>query len=622
MIIPLELDNTDIGVASINLLDKTTIPKDYYPEYNPMNLVENTTIVPIHYSHINMENYKTNIHKLHLKKYIFNLIPNMTYSFSIIVKTNNYYIDEHQWKIYIEIISVKTNNILEKMDYYKIPYYCDTNNNNFGWHLIKWYWNTKKNININENYYIILNSIGLDKCPLSNSTIIYSIIEPKINLLDYSSNLIPNNNLRLGWDEYSIYKTNDIIEDTILEWNTILDWNCKNIVYPNIIVDSPIIKFRFNYSYINDEERKLYHTYWKCRKNLIPLKPHTNYRYSIYIKTTPPGILLEQYNALYSNKLNINNIDYRPKTVYVIIYIGNNRDKLKSEKIEIKPTISGSLYPNRPVIDNDDNTIENNGWVECVWKFNTEDLLKEEENSINLYLFTYSLRPNIIYLHNPILVEEFEFVPIFPTTKINISQLATNNKKILIMNNQSTTDVLQYFLVDSLNIDNKDIDRNINEVSGLFDYTNMGIRDIIIYYFNSNNDIDISINELLKSTFLTKLPNDLTLFIIVDKLQILDLGKKLMLKYCYHNRKITIIDEDILDSANYPTNLFILGWTINDKEQSLIELLINKIKENNYNISIMDMLDDIDNENLILYYNKNISKYDMFLNKNKCINLF
>ena len=147
------------------------------------------------------------------------------------------------------------------------------------------------------------------------------------------------------------------------------------------------------------------------------------------------------------------------------------------------------------------------------------------------------------------------------------------------MNNPSNTDVLQYFLVDSLNIDNKDIDRNINEVSGLFDYTNMGIRDIIIYYFNSNNDIDISINELLKSTFLTKLPNDLTIFIIVDKLQILDLGKKLMLKYCYHNRKINIIDDDILDSDNYPTNLFILGWTMNDKEQSLIELLINKIKD-------------------------------------------
>ena len=102
----------------------------------------------------------------------------MTYSFSIIVKTNNYYIDEHQWNIYIEIISVKTNNVLEQTDYYKIPYYGD-DNNNFGWHIIKWYWNTKKNISIDDNYYIILNSIGLDKCPLSNNTIIYSIINPK-----------------------------------------------------------------------------------------------------------------------------------------------------------------------------------------------------------------------------------------------------------------------------------------------------------------------------------------------------------------------------------------------------------------------------------------------------------
>ena len=111
-----------------------------------------------------------------------------------------------------------------------------------------------------------------------------------------------------------------------------MDWNYKNIVYPNKIFDSPIIKFRFNYSYSN-ETRKVYHSYWQCKKNIIPLKPHTNYIYSIYIKTTPPGILLEQYNALYTNKLHINNIDYRPKSIYLIIYVGNTRDKLKSEKI-------------------------------------------------------------------------------------------------------------------------------------------------------------------------------------------------------------------------------------------------------------------------------------------------
>ena len=74
----------------------------------------------------------------------------------------------------------------------------------------------------------------------------------------------------------SIYQTNDMIEDGLLQWNTILDWNCKNIVYPNKIVDSPIIKFKFNYSYINDEERKLYHTYWQCKKNILPLKPYTS----------------------------------------------------------------------------------------------------------------------------------------------------------------------------------------------------------------------------------------------------------------------------------------------------------------------------------------------------------
>ena len=622
MIIPLELDNIDIGISSINLVSKDSISKDYYPDYIPTNLIDNnTTIEPLHYSHINMENYKSNQHKIVLTKIAFNLIPNMTYDFSILVKTNNYYIDDNQWKIYIEIVSKKTNNILEKMDYYKISSYTD-NNNSFGWFLIKWYWRAPKTINTEENYNIIFNSIGIDKCPLSNNTMIYSIMNPKINLMEYCDNLIPNDNLRHGWDEYSIYQINDTIEDTILQWNTILDWNCKNIVYPNEIIDKPIIKFKFNYSYINDEQRKLYHTYWQCKKNILPLKPYTNYIYSIYIKTTPSGVLLEQYNALYTNKLNLNNIDYRPKSVYAIIYIGNNRDKLKSEKIEIKPTISGSIYPHKPVIDNDENKIENNGWVKCIWKFNTEDLLKDDEKCINLYLFTYSLRPNIMYLYHPQLIEEFEYVPVLPNTKINTSLLTNNEKKILIINNSITTDILQYFLVDSLQISSKNIDRNVNEVNSVLDYTNIGIIDIIIYFFNSNNDIDISINELLKPSLFTKLPNDIKLFIIIDKQPILDLENKIMLKYSYHNRKITTINDNILEVEKYPTNLFILGWTNNDTQQSLIELLIDKIKINNYNLSIMDILNEIDNENLILYYNRDITKYDMFVNHNKTTTIF
>ena len=176
MIIPLELDNIDIGISSINLVSKDSISKDYYPDYIPTNVIDNnTTIEPLHYSHINMENYKSNQHKIVLTKIAFNLIPNMTYDFSILVKTNNYYIDDNQWKIYIEIVSKKTNNILEKMDYYKISSYTD-NNNSFGWFLIKWYWRAPKTINTEENYNIIFNSIGIDKCPLSNNTMIYSTL--------------------------------------------------------------------------------------------------------------------------------------------------------------------------------------------------------------------------------------------------------------------------------------------------------------------------------------------------------------------------------------------------------------------------------------------------------------
>ena len=90
-----------------------------------------------------------------------------------------------------------------------------------------------------------------------------------------------------------------------------------------------------------------------------------------------------------------------------------------------------------------------------------------------------------------------------------------------------------------------------------------------------------------------------------------------MLKYSYHNRNITTINNNMLEVEKYPTNLFILGWTCNENQQSLIELLIDKIKVNNYNLSIMDILNEIDNENLILYYNRDITKYDMFINHNK-----
>lgn len=621
MIIPLDLDNTDIGVASINLVSKNSIPNDYYPDYIPTHLMENNNHQPLHYSHINMDNYKTNIHKIQLNKECFNLIPNMTYSFSIIVKTNNYYIDDNQWKIDIEIISAKTNKIVEKMDYYKIPYYLD-NNNSFGWFVIQWFWNTNKNIHINEHFYIIFNSIGIDKCPLSNSPVIYSIIFPQLKLLEYSTNLIPNSNLRFGWDEYSIYKTNDDMENTIVEWNSILDWNCQNIVYPNnIITDSPIIKFKFNYSYINNDERKLYHTYWHCKKNILPLKPRTNYKYSIYIKTTPTGILMQQYNALYTNKLNINNIDYRPKSIYLIIYIGNSRNKLKSEKIEIKPSISGSIYPNKPVIDINENTIENNGWVECVWKFNTEDLIIDGEYCLNLYLFTYSLRPNMIYLYNPILVEEYEYIPVLPNTTIHTKRLNFTEKKILIINSHSNNSLLYLFLTDSLQINNNNIDRNITEINAILEYTNNGIRDIILYYFDSINDIDISINELIKSNFLSKLPKSLKIFIIIDQQPITDIGNKICFRYYYHNKNITTIDNNILEIEKYPTNLYILGWYTNEHNKSLIDLLIHQIKLNNYNISILDILDDIDSENLLLYHNNSINKYDMFihLNKTNCI---
>ena len=172
MIIPLELDNIDIGISSINLVSKDSISSDYYPDYIPTNLIEDTTnIEPLHYSHINVENYKSNQHKIPLNKLVFNLIPNMNYSFSILVKTNNYYIDDNQWKIYIEIVSTKTNNIFKKMDYYKIPSYKD-DNSSYGWFLIKWYWHTPKTININENYIIIFNSIGIDSIPIELKIII------------------------------------------------------------------------------------------------------------------------------------------------------------------------------------------------------------------------------------------------------------------------------------------------------------------------------------------------------------------------------------------------------------------------------------------------------------------
>ena len=113
----------------------------------------------------------------------------------------------------------------------------------------------------------------------------------------------------------------------------------------------------------------------------------------------------EQYNALYSNKLNIDEHDYRTKSIFAIIFLGEKRNLIKSEKFEIKPYISGSIYPNIEVTDESKNKITNNGWIKCIWEFKTEVL--EVLSCINIYFYTYSLRENIVYLYSPILCNNF-----------------------------------------------------------------------------------------------------------------------------------------------------------------------------------------------------------------------
>ena len=105
-------------------------------------------------------------------------------------------------------------------------------------------------------------------------------------------------------------------------------------------------------------------------------------------------------------------------------------------------------------------------------------------------------------------------------------------------------------------------------INSILEYTNNGIRDIILYYFDSINDIDISINELIKSSFLTKLPKDLKIFIIIDQQAITDIGNKICFRYYYHNKNITTIDNNILEIEKYPTNLYILGWYTNEHNKS------------------------------------------------------
>ena len=92
------------------------------------------------------------------------------------------------------------------------------------------------------------------------------------------------------------------------------------------------------------------------------------------------------------------------------------------------------------------------------------------------------------------------------------------------------------------------------------------------------------------------------------------LQSNLSFQYNYNNKKL-----NLLTNSNYGDNYYILGWLENDNTDSLIQLIIDTLNRNNHLISIIDLINEIDSSNILLYHNKYLTKYDMFININNVI---
>lgn len=613
MLIPFLINHEMLGRANIEVCSEKEFDKNYCPLFIPkkFSITKNNIF---HYHHLGENIYKGNsIHNIEINNnFNINLIPNTSYSLKLLLKTNNYYIDKNQWKIYITLNYRKNNHLLLKSDYYKIPIYTDNNDNSYGWFLIKWFFTTESDLDINDNIYINICSEGIDLCPFNNTKIIYSISNLDITLLEYESNLIPHPNLRIGWDEFSSYK-----------WNNIIDWNCSNIPYPknidNKLYDNPIIKFKMSESYENNKENSLFQTYWCCYKNNIPLRKNTEYKFSIYIKNTPCGSIHDQNKMLYENET-----EWKIKSIFAIIFIGKQRGKLKSDKIEIKPSISGSLDPEITVTNNINEPIFNNGWVKCEWIFQyPSDSLNE---SINLYLFTYGKRQNIIYLYNPFLKKNDDIeINDFKINKINYYERPQDNKIVIVVNqsNNSINIQLDYIIKYEFKINNDII--FIDNLSEITDCINNGYHEFIIFYFDFekwNNFTDNQIWEINNKKILLqdiinigKINNNLSMFIINDfcTLENIDLG------YTYNNKTISIKDEFTNDIES---NIYLLYMNKSNeligKDYSMTLNLFDILKIHNYTITMFNIIDEFKKDYIMFTYNKEVSKYDMFCCNKQC----
>lgn len=582
MIIPFNLEYSNIELASI-----TKEMDNYYPNYIPDKLVgiENNNIEIVHYNHINNNIYSNTINYITINNNIgIYLLNDILYSFSILIKTNNCYIDSNQWNISFQIQSIKNDMILYSSDSYKIPYYQNDNNNNMGWYKIIWFFKLNK-LDEKELFKLVLLSIGLDKCMVSNDKICYSICKPELNIYHSQKNLFPYPDLRIGWDEYSINDYYSKIEETNIKWNNIIDWNIQNIPYPETInyknIDLPIIKFQFNNAYINNdniEEKKIYQSYWLCEKNNIILEPNTVYRFTMFVKTTPIGNIEQQKNALYSDKLYIDNMDYSTKSIFMIIYLGHRRGKLKSEKIEIIPYISGSLQPPIDVVDKENNKVKNNGWVECVWEFNSG---QETTTSINFYLFTYNLRKSNIYFYNPILLPKL-YKPIDNTINISLKKMSHRDKKIIILydledESNNTMTILHHLLEEIYNYSNiSKISMSDNIIKDIEDLLEYNYKKLVIFYFSNNHHFF--------SKTMIEIFNKINVFIILNNIPIPEYTKD---------------------------NIIFIGLQERKPDYNIIENMITILKNNNYYISILDMMEELDT-NIVTISSTKINKYDIF----------
>ena len=77
----------------------------------------------------------------------------------------------------------------------------------------------------------------------------------------------------------------------------------------------------------------------------------------------------------------------------------------------------------------------------------------------------------------------------------------------------------------------------------ILDYINLGVRDLIIFFFDNKKDTDISPNDILNDKLLSNLPKDLKLFIIMDRTI---LQSNLSFQYNYNNKTLCSTNKNII----------------------------------------------------------------------------